>query len=140
RRAPAPGPGPGSWSCPATTAWGPPGSRRAGRSLLPPEAEVAAAAALHDGLASREREGVVEALHHGAIPVAVDQHAEVRQAELLEQLGVAAAGDVERQAVLRLVDDLEVEAAGAGPHRFRNLAHARDVAAEPFAPFAALLV
>jgi hypothetical protein len=55
---------------------------------LSPETKVAAAAALHDGLAACQLEVIAEPRDHGVIPAAMDEGTEILQAELLEEFRV----------------------------------------------------
>jgi len=60
----------------------------------------------------------------------MDEETEILQAELLEEFRVSAAGHVEGEPIVRLVEDLDIQTAAAGPHRLGQLAQARDVAAD----------
>jgi len=60
--------------------------------------------ALHDGLGARERDVRVETLDEGEVPVAREQRADLGDAEAPVHLRIAAARDVERQALGRRLE------------------------------------
>src|SRR5262249_47522570 len=99
------------------------GDRRARRAPLRllAKAEVATRSALHNGLTAVESKLAIEALDHRKITLAVDMVADIGKAELLVELGIAATGDVEVQAVAGFVENLDVKRAAAGPHLVGDL-------------------
>src|SRR5215467_1563995 len=109
-----------------------------GRRFLP-EPEIAARAALHDGLAALELDVVVEAFQHGVIAAALQLKAEIAQAPLLVELSVAAARHVEVEVVVALFEHLHIKsAARAAPYLVDDAAQARHAAAEALRRFHAI--
>src|SRR5690606_13074629 len=68
--------------------------------------EVAVGRAAHDGLGAAELDVRVEALHQRAVTVAAARRAQLGQTERPVELGVLAAGDVEREPLLGQLDHL----------------------------------
>src|SRR5207302_10657697 len=82
--------------------------------------EVAARGAFHDRLRPRQLEIRAEAGDHGMVAAAVDERAELGEAELLVELCVAAARHVEVEtffvmAGLRPADEIDLHATAPGP-------------------------
>src|SRR5215813_9252266 len=67
--------------------------------------EIAAASALHDGLAARQFEFVIEARHHCKVAIAMHVKAEIGQAQLLVELGIAATRHVEVEMAVGFIED-----------------------------------
>ena len=70
--------------------------------------------ALHDGLRAREPDVVAEAVRDREVGGADQEEAELRLAQRLVELGIAASRDVEREGVRRLLDDVIFERVVAG--------------------------
>src|SRR5215510_13860327 len=68
------------------------------------EAEVAVRGALHHGLRARQLHRGIEALHQREVAIAREQRPDLRDAERAVHLGVAAAGDVERELLVGLLE------------------------------------
>src|SRR6185369_12920364 len=113
----------------------------AGRRLRGPrhEAEVAVGCALHDGLGARERDLRVEALDEGEVAVARQQRADLGDAEAAVHLRIAAARDVERQALGRRLERVHLIRVTLLPVLERGGEAAEIVAAHLAGQLAALL-
>ena len=77
--------------------------------------EIAVAGAAHDGLCPLELELGVVTFAEGAVAVARQQRADFAQAHRLVGLGILAAGDVEGEARVGLLLDLDLERSAFGP-------------------------
>src|SRR5262249_10615202 len=56
-----------------------------------------------------------ESFAHGVIPVAMEKIANIGQAEVLVELGIPAARDVEIEAIAGVIEPVDVQAAAARP-------------------------
>src|SRR5262249_22037458 len=90
--------------------------------VLSPITKVAMAGALHDGLRARERDGVAESLGERKIRAAYEEKTELRLAQRLVELRIAAARDIDREGILGLLADVVSEriAGGIGSERRRH--------------------
>jgi len=94
---------------------------------------------LHESLRSHEFNVGIEAGDHCMISIAVDEVAHIRQPKVLKKFGVSAARDVEVQMTVRLINDINVEAAAASPQIFGNYSQRRQAVAVCFGPFSAVI-
>ena len=78
--------------------------------------EVAAGRAFHDRLATVQLKFGVETHDHGVVAIAVEPVSDVREPQLLVELGVPTAGHVEVEMIISLPHDLDVHATAACPH------------------------
>src|SRR5688500_13116342 len=103
------------------------------------EPEVAVRGALHDRLGARERDVRVEALDQGEVAVARQERADLGDAEAPVHLGIAAARDIEGQALRRRLERVHLVRVALLPVLERGGEAAEVVAAHLARELAALL-
>jgi hypothetical protein len=103
------------------------------------EPKIAMRGSLHESLRSHEFNVGIEACDHCMISIAVDEVSDIREPKVLKKFGVSAACDVKVQMTVRLINDIDVEAATASPQIFGNHSQRCQAAAVRFGPFSAVI-
>src|SRR5580692_4752560 len=97
------------------------------------------AGAFHHGLRAGEFQVRIEAVDHGMVAVAMDEIAQIGKAEVLVELGITAARDIEVEPVVAGRDHVDIETAAAGPDFFRDIFERTQVTTKSFGPPRAIL-